>query len=125
MKKIFMIALFMLATMLNVSAENNNIIEKAIVNVPSYVSVYEGDSFDIKIRTINKELYNLIKYEIKDNKLYIDLEGDTYLINDQILNPEDIRINIQVPHDIEIKTNNYMLVAESHKNNKATNDENN
>lgn len=101
-------------------------IEQMIVNVPSKIFIYPGDTFDISIRTKNLEVYDNIKYEIKDNILYIDL-NDKRMLEDQMLEPKDVRINIQVPNNIKkIKTNSNMLVATvKEKNNNATNYGNN
>ena len=67
----------------------------------------------------------IIKYEIKDNKLYIDFK-DYILRENDLIEPEDIRINIQAPNNIKnIRTNSYLLVAKTNKNTIATNNEKN
>ena len=108
----------------NVTNLNNNFeknIQELIINVPSNVYLYQGENFGINIRTLNLDLYKHIKYEIKDDKLYIDFKN--YKLDEfDNLNPEDIRINIQAPNEIKkIRTNSNLLVAISNKNTKATN----
>ena len=129
MKKILLIMTFFICSLICVNANNvtnlNNNFEKniqeLIINVPSNVYLYQGDEFGINIRTHNLDLYKHIKYEIKDDKLYIDLKN--YKLDEfDNLNPENIRINIQAPNEIKkIRTNSNLLVAISHKNTKATN----
>ena len=106
-------------------SSNKPNIEQIIVNVPSKVSLFPGDSVNINIRTFDKDLYDNIEYRIEKNILYIDLLDYKYLEN-QDLQPDDVRINIQVPYEIKkIGTNSDMLVAIVQKNKKATNDEKN
>lgn len=129
MKKILLIMTFFICSLVCVNANNvtnlNNNFEKniqeLIINVPSNVYLYQGENFGINIRTLNLDLYKHIKYEIKDDKLYIDFKN--YKLDEfDNLNPEDIRINIQAPNEIKkIRTNSNLLVAISNKNTKATN----
>lgn len=130
MKKIFLATLIFVYSMIcmDVNATqyiNDEIdktdIERIVVNVPSTVKIYPGDSIDLNIRTYDKDLYDNIKYEIHNKILYIDLLDQKYL-EDQLIEPSDVRINIQVPHNVEnIGTDSYLLVATVNKNNKATN----
>lgn len=130
MKKILLSTLIFVYSMIcmNVNASqyindeiNKTDIERIVVNVPSTVKIYPGDSIDLNIRTYDKDLYDNIKYEIHNKILYIDLLDQKYL-EDQLIEPSDVRINIQVPHNIEnIGTDSYLLVATVNKNNKATN----
>jgi len=130
MKKIFLATLIFVYSMICMNANatqyiNDEIdktdIERIVVNVPSTVKIYPGDSIDLNIRTYNKDLYDNIKYEIHNKILYIDLLDQKYL-EDQLIEPSDVRINIQVPHNVEnIGTDSYLLVATVNKNNKATN----
>ena len=133
MKKFLLTIIFLICSLICVNAnnitsnfENNfNNVQEIIVNVPSKIYLYQGEEFGINIRTFDEYLYNHIKYEIKDNKLYIDFK-DHILRENDLLNPEDIRINIQAPNNIKnIKTNSYLLVAKINKNTIATNNENN
>ena len=129
MKKILLIMTFFICSLVCVNANNvtnlNNNFEKniqeLIINVPSNVYLSQGENFGINIRTLNLDLYKHIKYEIKDDKLYIDFKN--YKLDEfDNLNPEDIRINIQAPNEIKkIRTNSNLLVAISNKNTKATN----
>lgn len=130
MKKIFLATLIFVYSMIcmNVNATqyindeiNKTDIEQIVVNVPSIVKIYPGDSIDLNIRTYDKDLYDNIKYEIHNKILYIDLLDQKYL-EDQLIEPDDVRINIQVPNNVEnIGTDSYLLVATVNKNNKATN----
>lgn len=129
MKKFLLTIIFLICSLICVNANNatsldnniNNNIQEVIVNVPSNVYIYEGEEFGINIRTFNKDLYKHIKYEIKNDKLYIDFKN--YILReDDIIVPEDIRINIQAPNNIKnIRTNSYLLVAKINKNTNATN----
>jgi len=102
-------------------SSNKPNIEKIVVNVPSTVKLYPGDSIDVNIRTYDKDLYDNIKYTIYNKILYIDLLDQKYL-EDQLIEPSDVMINIQVPNNVEnIGTDSYLLVATVNKNNKATN----
>jgi len=102
-------------------SSNKPNIERIVVNVPSTVKLYPGDSIDVNIRTYDKDLYDNIKYTIHNKILYIDLLDQKYL-EDQLIEPDDVRINIQVPNNVEnIGTDSYLLVATVNKNNKATN----
>jgi len=129
MKKFLLTIIFLICSLICVNANNttsldnniNNNIQEVIINVPSYVRIYEGEEFGINIRTFNKDLYKHIKYEIKNDKLYIDFKNHI-LREDDIIVPEDIRINIQAPNNIKnIRTNSYLLVAKINKNTNATN----
>ena len=123
MKKILLVMIFFICSLMSVNADNvEKNIDEVIVNVPSYVYLYEGDSIEVGIRTLDKNLYEYIKYEIKGDKLYIDFND--YIFKDDIylMEPKDIRINIQAPNNIKkIKTNSNLLVASSNKNINATN----
>lgn len=113
------------ANNVNLNNDLNKNVQEIIVNVPSNVYLYQGDEFGINIRTIDEDLYKHIKYEIKDNKLYIDFK-DYILKENDLIEPEDIRINIQAPNNIKnIRTNSYLLVAKTNKNTIATNNEKN
>lgn len=124
--------IFFICSLVCVNANNVNLnndfdknVQEIIVNVPSNVYLYQGDEFGINIRTIDKDLYKHIKYEIKDNKLYIDFK-DYILRENDLIEPENIRINIQAPNNIKnIRTNSYLLVAKTNKNTIATNNEKN
>ena len=129
MKKFLLTIIFLICSLICVNANNatsldnniNNNIQEVIINVPSYVRIYEGEEFGINIRIFNKDLYKHIKYEIKNDKLYIDFKNHI-LREDDIIVPEDIRINIQAPNNIKkIRTNSYLLVAKINKNTNATN----
>lgn len=133
MKKLIITTLIFVFTLISLDINANastytndqSKIEQMIVNVPSKIFIYPGDTFGIGIRTKNLDVYDNIKYEIKNNTLYIDL-NDKRILEDQMLDPEDVRINIQVPNNIKkIKTNSNMLVATVEKNNNATNYGNN
>jgi hypothetical protein len=132
MKKFLLIMIFFICSLVCVNANNVNLnddfnknIQEIIVNVPSNVYLYQGDEFGINIRTIDEDLYKHIKYEIKDDKLYIDFK-DYILRENDLIEPEDIRINIQAPNNIKnIRTNSYILVAKTNKNIIATNNEKN
>jgi hypothetical protein len=123
MKKILLVMIFFICSLISVNANNvEKNIDEVIVNVPSYVYLYEGDSIEVGIRTLDKSLYEYIKYEIKGDKLYIDFND--YIFKDDIylMEPKDIRINIQAPNNIKkIKTNSNLLVASLNKNINATN----
>lgn len=123
MKKILLVMIFFICSLMSVNANNiEKNIDEVIVNVPSYVYLYEGDSIEVGIRTLDKNLYEYIKYEIKGDKLYIDFND--YIFKDDIylMEPKDIRINIQAPNNIKkIKTNSNLLVASLNKNINATN----
>lgn len=113
------------ANNVNLNNDLNKNVQEIIVNVPSNVYLYQGDEFGINIRAIDEDLYKHIKYEIKDNKLYIDFK-DYILRENDLIEPEDIRINIQAPNNIKnIRTNSYLLVAKTNKNTIATNNEKN
>jgi hypothetical protein len=132
MKKFLLIMIFFICSLVCVNANYVNLnndfdknVQEIIVNVPSNVYLYQGDEFGINIRTIDEDLYKHIKYEIKDNKLYIDFK-DYILRENDLIEPEDIRINIQAPNNIKnIRTNSYLLVAKTNKNTIATNNEKN
>ena len=113
------------ANNVNLNNDLNENVQEIIVNVPSNVYLYQGDKFGINIRTIDEDLYKHIKYEIKDDKLYIDFK-DYILRENDLIEPEKIRINIQAPNNIKnIRTNSYLLVAKTNKNTIATNNEKN
>ena len=132
--------IFSICTIIGINANNltkidsdMSKIQEVIVNIPSNVYLYQGEDFGINvylyqgedfginIRTVDSDLYKDIKYEIKNDKLYIDFKN--YRLNEyDNLNPEDIRINIQAPNEIKkIRTNSNLLVAISNKNTNATN----
>lgn len=133
MKKIFISTLIFAYSLICVNTNASNYIDESsnepkigqmVVNIPSFIKIFPADTFGINIRTKDIDIYKSIKYEIKNNVIYIDT-NDKQLIDEQLIDPDDIRINIQVPNDIKIKTNNYMLVAEAYKNSKAANNEKN
>lgn len=120
MKKFILTTIFLICILLGINANNtlkfnNNYFDKdvkeIIVNVPSNIYFYQGDTFGINIRTFDEDLYNQIKYEIKDNKLYIDF--NKFYDHNVLLDPDNIRINIQTPVEIKkIKTNSELVAIE-------------
>lgn len=134
MKKFLLTIIFSICILLGANAINstvyvndalNNNVQEVIVNVPSNIYFYKGNDFGINIRTINNDLCNRIKYEIKGDKLYIDFKDHILRENDAI-EPQDIKINIQTPNEIKnIKTNSsYLLVAKTQKHNATNNGKN-
>ena len=96
-------------------------ISELIVNVPSNIYFYKGEEFGINIRTNDLDLYKQIKYEIVNDKLYIDFKNFRFN-SDDMINPEDIKIYIQAPNEIKnIRTNSNLLVARQTQNKYATN----
>ena len=118
MKKFLLATIFLICILLGINANNTNLhdnfeknIQEIIVNVPSNIHFYQGDTFGINIRTFDKDLYNQIKYEIKDDKLYIDF--NKFYDHNVLLDPDNIKINIQTPVEIKkIKTNSELVAIE-------------
>ena len=84
-------------------------LSKIIVNVPSNVNIYEGDTFNISVRTNDEILRKSIRYNVSDSTLNIWMDG---LDNYEMLrmNPDDIKIYIVSSKNVEIYTNEYLCI---------------
>lgn len=94
------------------------------VGVPAKIKIYQGDEYEIGIRTFNTDFQDLIKYEISDSTLNIWIDT---CIPDEIynINSEDIRIAIKVPNEVDIKTNSSLVATSRTYKKKTTSYENN
>lgn len=104
---------------------NNTLFNTVNISIPATINIYEGDNFDILIRSNNKIYLRNIKYEIKNEILKIWMDNIPY---DEILdiNSNSIKISIMVPNKIKILTSNSNLQLVSYnQNKKQTSHENN
>lgn len=104
---------------------NNTLFNTVNISIPATINIYEGDNFDILIRSNNKVYLRNIKYEIKNEILKIWMDNIPY---DEILdiNSNSIKISIMVPNKIKILTSNSNLQLVSYnQNKKQTSHENN
>jgi len=93
--------------------ETTNSIDTLMINVPSEIHIYKTDDFGINVQTPNKYLYDNVKWELKNNMLIINFD-DNYMIKDQIINSNDIKINIGLPNKIKcIQTNSNLQIAKT------------
>lgn len=139
MKKFLLLALVAFISLLSFASVNSSAIDvkpnvEGIVNtesfntikvgIPAKIKIYQGEEFEIGIRTIDNQLQELIKYEISDSTLNIWL--DNYVPEDIYnLDSESIRIAIIVPNEVNIKTNNSLVATSKTHKKKTTNYENN
>lgn len=117
----------MIMTLLSVFSINAAVLNEAEdvkvttvnVSVPSKIRIYNGDEFEIGIRTCDKNLEKYIKYEINDSTLNIWIDN---ISPDDLwkMKSEDIRISIIVPNEVNVKTNNSLLIASSNNKKKTT-----
>ena len=97
------------------------------IGVPSIISIYENETFEINVRTDEEYLNNKIKYDIKDSVLTIWAENLDY---DEIQNFEEknIRIKIMTPNTklkINALNNDLQIISKKTKNNEFANNEKN
>lgn len=87
-------------------------IEYVKVNMPAEIRLYSGDSIQVQIRAINPELMDLIHYDIDENKKFINFWIDGYRYDEILnMNPKDIRIAIVSPQELQVRTNNGLLLT--------------
>lgn len=116
----FIIAiLFSLIAFINTNAMNTPTddrtyaIDTLMVNVPSEIHIYKSDDFGISIKAPNKHIYDNVKWELKDQMLIINFD-DMYMIEDQLINSNDIKINIGLPDKVKcIKTNPNLQITKT------------
>ena len=105
---------------------DNTLFNTINISIPATINIYEGDNFDIGIRSINEIYLRNIKYEIKNGTLKIWMDNIPY---NEILdiNSSLIRIAIIVPNDVKISisNSNLRLVSFNQKHKKTTSYENN
>lgn len=139
MKKFLLMALAAFITVLSFASTNISLTDEKTtpkgtivtesfktikVGVPAKIKIYQGDEYEIGIRTFNTDFQDLIKYEISDSTLNIWLDT---CIPDEIynINSEDIRIAIKVPNEVDIKTNSSLVATSRTYKKKTTSYENN
>lgn len=105
---------------------DNAVFNTINVSIPATINIYEGDNFDIGIKSINEIYLRNIKYEIKNGTLKIWMDNIPYneILN---INSDSIRIAIMVPNKVKILTSNskLQLVSSNQKHKKTTSYENN
>ena len=105
---------------------DNTVFNTINVSIPATINIYEGDNFDIGIKSINEIYLRNIKYEIKNGTLKIWMDNIPYneILN---INSDSIRIAIMVPNKVKILTSNskLQLVSSNQKHKKTTSYENN
>lgn len=97
------------------------------IGIPSIISIYENETFEINVRTDEEYLNNKIKYDIKDSVLTIWAENLDY---EEIQNVEEknIRIKIMTPNTklkINALNNDLQIISKKTKNNEFANNEKN
>ena len=86
-------------------------IDTLMINVPSKVNIYKSDNFGISIKASNQKIYDNIKCEIKNQMLIINFDN-MYMIEDQIIKSDDVKINIALPDKVKCITSNPNLKIE-------------
>ena len=138
MKTIKKILFTMILALLTINVNANNVtnnsvlntisdsIEKCIVNVPSYIKVFESedDNIHIRFRSTDKILLKNVNYNIYNNSIYINS-----LKNYDYINDNKIVIYLYIPKtkDIEFLTDkrSLNLIASNTKKSKSVKNENN
>ena len=97
------------------------------IGIPSIISIYENETFEINVRTDEEYLDNKIKYDIKDSTLVIWAENINY---DEVqnFNEKNIRIKIMTPNTklkINALNNDLQIISKKTKNNEFANNEKN
>lgn len=102
-------------------------IEYVKVNMPAVIKLYEGDSIQVQIRTIDEYLRKNIHYHIDDENKMINIWIENYNF-DEINNIDckDVRIAIVSPKELKVQTSNKSLLTQyAYKKNLATDYANN
>lgn len=138
MKKFALIMFFMFALAFcsyanNVNAVDNKTTKEHVENVyintlnidvPANVHVYTGERFRFSIKSNNEYIEKRIRYSVQDSTFNIWLDN---ISNDDLveLNPNNLRIAIMLPNEVDIKTNKRLLItSKSNKKKNLTNNEN-
>ena len=138
MKTIKKILFTMILALLTINVNANNVtnnsvlntisdsIEKCIVNVPSYIKVFESedDNIHIRFRSTDKILLKNVNYNIYNNSIYINsLKNYDYINDNKIV----IYLYILKTKDIEFLTDkrSLNLIASNTKKSKSVKNENN
>lgn len=102
-------------------------IEYVKVNMPAVIKLYEGDSIQVQIRTIDEYLRKNIHYHIDDEKKMINIWIENYNLDEiNNIDSKDVRIAIVAPEELKVQTSNKSLLTQySYKKTLATNYANN
>ena len=102
-------------------------IEYVKVNMPAVIKLYEGDSIQVQIRTVDEYLRKNIHYRIDNEKKMINIWIENYNFEEvNSMDSKDIRIAIVAPEELKIQTSNNLLLTHcSYKKTSATGYENN
>ena len=102
-------------------------IEYVKVNMPAVIKLYEGDSIQVQIRTIDEYLRKNIHYHIDDEKKMINIWIENYNLDEiNSIDSKDVRIAIVAPEELKVQTSNKSLLTQySYKKTLATDYANN
>ena len=102
-------------------------IEYVKVNMPAVIKLYEGDSIQVQIRTIDEYLRKNIHYHIDDEKKMINIWIENYNLDEiNSMDYKDVRIAIVAPEELKVQTSNKSLLTQySYKKTLATDYANN
>lgn len=102
-------------------------IEYVKVNMPAVIKLYEGDSIQVQIRTIDEYLRKNIHYHIDDEKKMINIWIENYNLDEiNNIDSKDVRIAIVAPEELKVQTSNKSLLTQySYKKTLATDYANN
>lgn len=102
-------------------------IEYVKVNMPAVIKLYEGDSIQVQIRTIDEYLKKNIHYHIDDENKMINIWIENYNLDEiNNIDSKDVRIAIVAPEELKVQTSNKSLLTQySYKKTLATDYANN
>ena len=94
---------------------NSENIENVKVNIPSTVKFYQEDCNQMSIISNDSIILHMIRYQVNDRTLIIDLNNRNLNDNCNDLNPIDIQIRL--PHNVQlVTTKNMQILDHSTKN---------
>ena len=94
---------------------NSDNIENVKVNIPSTINFYQEDCNQMSIISNDSIIFNMIKYQVDDRTLIIDLNNRNLNDNCKDLNPVDIQIRL--PYNVQlVTTKNMQILDHSNKN---------
>ena len=94
---------------------NSDNIENVKVNIPSTINFYQEDCNQMSIISNDSIIFKMIKYQVDDRTLIIDLNNRNLNDNCKDLNPVDIQIRL--PYNVQlVTTKNMQILDHSNKN---------
>jgi hypothetical protein len=125
------LTLTMMCFTASVYAEQNNLnstyanIEQKFdsihVSFPVSIKLVQGDEYKIQYSAVDSQLLKTVKFEIKDDILYITPTNFIYYHDMETLNPKNLKFRIMTPKPVNIGTRKGLKITYSNSKNDSGN----